>query len=94
MRAGSAATDRIESEGASLGRALKIVRIRAGVSQEEAGQRFGISGQGWGQYELGCVASIFRPTVQRRLAEALGVTVADLLAEHRRIVEPSEGAQP
>lgn len=90
MTAGTAAADPIHDEGLALGRALKVLRARSGLSQQEAGRRFGVSGQAWGLYENGRAASIFHPAVQRRLADALGVTVADLQAERARLSE----AQP
>jgi transcriptional regulator with XRE-family HTH domain len=89
-----AAEARTEQEAAVLGRALKVLRIRSGLSQTDAGAKYGVSAQGWGQYELGRAASIFRPSIQRKLTGALGFTVADLLQEHARILEASAEPTP
>lgn len=70
---------------AVLGRALKVLRTRAGFSLLEAGERAGITSQGWGKYESGSAPGIFRPSVQRRLSEALGFSAAALVEECARV---------
>lgn len=87
-----------------LGRALSVLRQRAGLTQEEAGERAGISAQGWAKYEKGKAPSIHYPNRQNELTAALGMTVADLEREKqilsgrgggtvtdiRRFIEPRE----
>lgn len=68
----------------ALGRALAVLRARSGLFQAQAGQAFGTSGQGWAKYENGQAASIFKPSVQARLAAAVGATVGELLDEVER----------
>lgn len=74
-----------------LGRALGVLRKRAGLTQEGAGARMEMSGQAWAKYEKGRVPGIFHPNTQRRLTSALGFEVADLERE-RQIL--SGGGQP
>ncbi|AQR60452.1 transcriptional regulator [Brevundimonas sp. LM2] len=62
----------------ALGEALAALRRESGLSQAEAGARAGMTSQGWGLYEGGRRPGLFRPDVQRRLTEALGVTPEDL----------------
>lgn len=66
---------------ALLGRALAVLRRRAGLSQAAAGQRANMSGQGWAKYENGQAPSIFYPENQRRLTAAVDATPADLEKE-------------
>lgn len=68
----------------ALGRALAVLRVRAGLSQSQAGARLGVTGQGWSKYENGMARSIFQPSVQARLAESVGASRADLLEEAAR----------
>lgn len=67
-----------------LGRALSVLRKRAGLSQEAAGERAGISGQGWAKYENGKSPSIHFPNRQLELTAAVDATPADL--ERERLV--------
>jgi transcriptional regulator with XRE-family HTH domain len=80
-------------EAARLGRALRVLRLRCGLSREDAGARMGIGGEGWAKYERGQSAGIFRPSVRRRLAEALGFVVADLLAEAARVAAVADAEE-
>ena len=74
-----------------LGRALEVLRTRANLTTAEAGQRFGgITGEGWRKYERGEASSIFRPSVQRRLAEALGQSAQALADECVRVAEVAD----
>lgn len=66
-----------------LGRALALLRQRAQLSQEAAGERLGITGQGWAKYERGQAPSIHFPNRQAELTAALGVTTADLERERQ-----------
>lgn len=75
-----------QSEQALLGRAVAALRARAKLNQSQAGEAFGTTGQGWAKYENGRAPTIFRPDVQRRLAEALGFSLADLQAEYQRVI--------
>ena len=72
-----------------LGRALAVLRQRAGISQEVAGERMGISGQGWAKYENGKAPSIHFPNRQNELTAALGMTPADL--ERERLILAGRG---
>jgi len=62
----------------ALGEALAGLRRERGLSQAEAGQRAGMTSQGWGLYESGRRPGLFRPDVQRRLLAALDATPEDL----------------
>ncbi len=72
-----------------LGRALALLRKRAGLSQEVAGERAGITGQGWAKYESGKAPSIHFPNRQHELTAALGMTPADL--ERERLILAGRG---
>lgn len=67
-----------DEDARRLGEALAALRREAGLSQAEAGQRAGMTSQGWGLYESGKRSGLFRPDVQRRLTGAIGVTVEAL----------------
>lgn len=70
-----------EEDRRLLGKALASLRERAGLTQEEAAERFGVdSGQAFAKYETGEIkTAIFRPAVQRRLAAAVDATLEELL---------------
>lgn len=68
-----------------LGRALAVLRKRAALSQEAAGDRAGITGQGWAKYEKGQAPSIHFPQRQIELTAAVGATPADLERERQVI---------
>ena len=63
-----------DSDVRRLGEALAALRRERGLSQAEAGQRAGMTSQGWGLYESGKRPGLFRPDVQRRLTLALDST--------------------
>ena len=63
-----------DSDARRLGEALAALRREAGLSQAEAGERAGMTSQGWGLYEAGKRPGLFRPDVQRRLTAALGAS--------------------
>ena len=67
---------RFETDGYArrLGEALAALRRARGLSQAEAGERVGMTSQGWGLYEAGKRSGLFRPDVQRRLTAALDAT--------------------
>ncbi|HWQ85476.1 helix-turn-helix transcriptional regulator [Brevundimonas sp.] len=67
-----------DDDARRLGEALAALRREAGLSQAEAGQRAGMTSQGWGLYEAGKRSGLFRPDVQRRLTGAIGATVEAL----------------
>jgi transcriptional regulator with XRE-family HTH domain len=67
-----------DEDARRLGEALAALRRVAGLSQAEAGQRAGMTSQGWGLYETGKRSGLFRPDVQRRLTAAIGATVEAL----------------
>lgn len=66
-------------EAIRLGEALATLRRERGMSQAEAGARIGMTSQGWGFYESGKRAGLFRPDMQRRLTSALDATPEDLM---------------
>lgn len=68
-----------KSQARALGEALASLRRERGLSQAEAGQRIGMTSQGWGLYEAGKRSSLFRPDVQRRLTGALDATPEALI---------------
>jgi transcriptional regulator with XRE-family HTH domain len=67
-----------DEDARRLGEALAALRREAGLSQAEAGQRAGMTSQGWGLYESGKRPGLFRPDVQRRLTGAIGATIEAL----------------
>jgi len=67
-----------DEDARRLGEALAVLRREAGLSQAEAGQRAGMTSQGWGLYEAGKRSGLFRPDVQRRLTGVIGTTVEAL----------------
>lgn len=67
----------------ALGRALAALRKRAGLSQAAAGEKSGITGQGWARYELGQGSTIHNPIRQAELTAAIGYTPADLARERQ-----------
>lgn len=79
-------SDNDNAEAKALGQALASLRAKAGLTQPQAAERFGIdSAAGWGKYETGKAPSIFRPDVQRRLVEAVNASVEDLQIERSRL---------
>jgi len=69
------------AEAKAMGRALSVIRARAGISQEQAGERLGISGEGYRKYEAGTSAGVFRPHILRRLARALNTSLEQIVSE-------------
>lgn len=67
-----------DSDARRLGEALAALRRERGLSQAEAGDRVGMTSQGWGLYEAGRRPGLFRPDVQRRLTGAVDATPEDL----------------
>ncbi|RZJ18445.1 MAG: XRE family transcriptional regulator [Brevundimonas sp.] len=70
--------DEERAQWLALGEALAALRRERGLSQAEAGARVAMTSQGWGLYEAGRRAGLFRPDVQRRLTAALDATPEDL----------------
>lgn len=70
--------DEERAQWLALGEALAALRRERGLSQADAGARVGMTSQGWGLYEAGRRAGLFRPDVQRRLTAALDATPEDL----------------
>ncbi len=81
-------------EAKLLGRALGVLRKRAELSQEAAGEAYGISGEGWRKYEAGMAKAVFSPATQTRLAEALGFSREDLLDERARMAGEDAPSRP
>ena len=71
----------MQAELAALGEALARLQHAGGLSQAEAGERVGMTGQGWGLYEAGKRAGLFRPDIQTRLTAAVGATPEALSVE-------------
>lgn len=78
------------SQARALGEALATLRRERGLSQAEAGQRIGMTSQGWGLYEAGKRSSLFRPDVQRRLTGALDATPEALVLHMEAAPAPAE----
>ena len=78
-------TTGLDADARELGRALTVLRKRAGLNQEGAGERIGTSGQAWAKYENGRAPGIHNPATQRRLTGALGFEPEDLLRERQII---------
>ncbi|GAA0641296.1 helix-turn-helix transcriptional regulator [Brevundimonas lenta] len=76
-----------------LGEALAALRRIRGLSQAEAGERVGITSQGWGLYEAGKRPGLFRPDVQRRLTAAVDAT-PEALAQRLTRVQPAASLEP
>lgn len=57
---------------------IKQLRLQTGLSQEALGAKIGVKKAAINKYETGRVVNIKRTTL-KRLADALGVTPADLL---------------
>ena len=70
-----------DDEVRRLGEALARLRRERGLSQAEAGQKVGMTSQGWGLYEAGKRPGLFRPDVQRRLTAALDATIEALMLD-------------
>lgn len=79
----AARRDRTAAE--RLGAALTALRRERGLSQAEVGARIGMTSQGWGLYEAGRRAGLFRPDVQRRLTGALDATPEALALKQMEI---------
>lgn len=67
-----------------MGRALRALRERAGVTQEAAADAMSMTRQAWQNYEAGNRQTILRTDMQDRLATALGLTREDLARERDR----------
>ena len=67
-----------DSDARRLGEALAALRQDRNLSQAQAGERVGMTSQGWGLYEAGRRPGLFRPDVQRRLTGALDASPEDL----------------
>ncbi|MDP3403874.1 MAG: helix-turn-helix transcriptional regulator [Brevundimonas sp.] len=84
---------RMQAELAALGEALARLRHADGLSQAEAGERVGMTGQGWGLYEAGKRAGLFRPDIQTRLTAALGATPEALSLERGPPPSPASAGE-
>ena len=67
-----------DSDARRLGEALAALRQDRNLSQAQAGERVGMTSQGWGLYEAGKRPGLFRPDVQRRLTAAIGSSPEEL----------------
>lgn len=88
------ADDDAAADVRALGEALAALRRERGLSQAEAGQRIGMTSQGWGLYEAGKRPGLFRPDVQRRLSGALGATPEDLALVQNVATSSASPASP
>lgn len=82
-----------DDEVRRLGEALARLRRERGLSQAEAGQKVGMTSQGWGLYEAGKRPGLFRPDVQRRLTAALDATIEALMLDAASTEPSSETTQ-
>lgn len=64
----------------AIGRAIAFLRERAGLTQEQAGERAGMTAQYFGMHELGKVKGLTHPEVQQKLLRAVDATPEDLEA--------------
>lgn len=71
-RAESAPSDRL------YGRALAVLRMRQGLSQQRAAEAYGVTTQAWQNYEAGARKSVFTMSGLDALAAAIDVTRDDL----------------
>lgn len=72
-----------------------LASLRGKVTQAAAAEAYGMTRQGWGNYESGDRLSILRSDMQDRLTAAIGRTRQDLLDEAERMLAPSsERAKP
>lgn len=82
-----------DDEVRRLGEALARLRRERGLSQAEAGQKVGMTSQGWGLYEAGKRPGLFRPDVQRRLTAALDATIEALMLDAASVEPAVEAVQ-
>lgn len=76
-----------EAEAKAWGEALKVLRLRANMTQADAAEAMGLgSGEAWRFYEIGKSPGIFKPGIQFRLAHAVNSSLAELIMERDRIV--------
>jgi transcriptional regulator with XRE-family HTH domain len=81
-------TNQIASAQRALGRALRELRIRAGLTQKELGARAGANDTYLSQIETG--QRDIRWSTITRLLQALGATTAELTAEVERQSQPED----
>lgn len=81
-----------QEQARAIGAALKALRDRADLTQEQAAERMGVTRQGWQKYEAEGKPVVLRTDMQDRLAAAIGLTREDLLRERDRQAgsEPSQ----
>lgn len=77
-----------------LGQALAVLRKRARLSMEAAGEAFGSSGENWRKYEIGKAKAIFSPDTQAKLTQAIGASREDLLDERARLAGEDPPSRP
>ena len=80
-----------DSDARRLGEALAALRQDRNLSQAQAGERAGMTSQGWGLYEAGKRPGLFRPDVQRRLTAAIGSSPEELAL---KLGPPEAPAEP
>lgn len=90
-----------QSEGDRLyGRALAVLRLRQGLSQQKTAENYGVTTQAWQNYEAGARKSVFTVSGLEALANAIGVDRAEiervkgLLEEGVSESWLSDGSQP
>jgi transcriptional regulator with XRE-family HTH domain len=84
------------AEAKLLGKALKVLRERANMTQLDAAKAMGLTtSPGWGKYELGKAKQMFSPGLHRKLVKALGATMDDLVQVRAQLesgaIEPATG---
>jgi len=70
--------DNDQKERIRWGKALRSIRLAEGMTLEQAGEKFGMTAQGYRRFETGEARSIFQPETQRKLAAALGRAVEEV----------------
>lgn len=86
-------------EARVFGRALKALRERQGLTQQEAADRMGVTKTAWQNYEAGRPV-ILRTDMQARLTEALGLDRSELVFQAVALTPPdsrpalSSGPEP
>lgn len=78
----------------ALGEALRTLRERGGMTQEQAGEAMGVTRQAWQQYETAGKPVILRTDMQERLAAAIGLHRDDLIRERDRLAGRPDEAAP
>ena len=86
-------TEETRALAIAAGKALALLRTRAGLTQAEAADRLGKTQGYWEKYEAARNNALLRRDVLDRVTAALGVTVQDFYAALEDFTEPHQAAQ-